>query len=51
MLPFVPDFRWLLERSDSPWYPTMRIYRQSVPGDWGSVIQRVARDLAGPSDT
>ncbi len=45
MLPFFPDWRWLLERSDSPWYPTMRIYRQPRPGDWESVIGEILRDL------
>ena len=38
MLPFAPDWRWFLERSDSPWYPTMRIFRQKLPGDWGKVM-------------
>ena len=47
MLPFDPDWRWMLERSDSPWYPTMRIYRQPRPGDWDSVIQGILRDLTG----
>ena len=34
LLPFSPDFRWLLDRTDSPWYPTMRLFRQSAIGDW-----------------
>ena len=34
LLPFAPDWRWMLNRSDSPWYPTMRLFRQSQPGDW-----------------
>ena len=38
-------WRWLRDRSDSPWYPTMRIYRQPRPGDWDAVIERVAADL------
>jgi Flp pilus assembly protein TadD len=46
LLPFVPDWRWLLEREDSPWYPTMRLFRQPSRGDWGSVIARVAEALA-----
>lgn len=52
LLPFVPDWRWMLERDDSPWYPTMRLYRQSKPGGWGPVIERVRRDLVslGRSD-
>ena len=45
MLPFSPDWRWLLDRGDSPWYPTLRLYRQPRPGDWSSVIARVAADL------
>jgi len=47
MLQFVPNFRWLLERQDSPWYPTMRLFRQETPGDWGGVIRRVAVELSG----
>ena len=46
LLPFDPDWRWLLGRSDSPWYPTMRLFRQPKPGDWDTVIQSVARELA-----
>jgi len=45
LLPFVPDWRWGLGREDTPWYPTMRLFRQPVPGDWGSVVQRVASEL------
>jgi hypothetical protein len=45
LLPFVPDWRWLLEREDSPWYPTMRLFRQSAPGDWSGVITRVVGAL------
>jgi tetratricopeptide (TPR) repeat protein len=45
LLPFVPDWRWLLERDDSPWYPTMRLFRQPTSGDWGSVIARIADAL------
>jgi len=41
-----PDWRWLLSRSDSPWYPTMRIYRQEIPEDWSSVITKVSDDMA-----
>ncbi|TAN41941.1 MAG: hypothetical protein EPN22_13680, partial [Nitrospirae bacterium] len=41
MLPYVPDWRWLLEREDSPWYPSMRIFRQDKPKDWGTVVERV----------
>lgn len=42
---FDTDWRWLLDRHDSPWYPTARIYRQDKPGNWDGVIQRVARNL------
>ncbi|MES2546210.1 MAG: tetratricopeptide repeat protein [Pseudomonadota bacterium] len=45
LLPFAPDFRWLLDRSDSPWYPTAKLYRQSVLGDWDDVLARVNADL------
>jgi Flp pilus assembly protein TadD len=41
LLPFAPDFRWLLGREDSPWYPTARLFRQPRMGDWASVIARV----------
>jgi hypothetical protein len=40
-LPFVPDWRWLLDRSDSPWYPTMRLFRQQSRGDWQGVFHQI----------
>jgi tetratricopeptide (TPR) repeat protein len=40
-----PDWRWLRDRDDSPWYPTMRLFRQESPGDWAGVIQRIAAEL------
>jgi hypothetical protein len=40
-LPFIPDWRWLLNRSDSPWYPTMRLFRQERPGDWAGVFRQI----------
>jgi hypothetical protein len=40
-LPFVPDWRWLLDRSDSPWYPTMRLFRQKKPGDWAGAFEEI----------
>jgi len=54
ILPFNADWRWLLDRGDSPWYPTARLYRQSRPGDWNGTLQRVCDDLlltfGGPDD-
>ncbi|MBU5611486.1 tetratricopeptide repeat protein [Geomonas sp. Red51] len=45
LVPFVPDWRWLLDRDDSPWYPTMRLFRQSAPGGWDAVLERVVQAL------
>lgn len=45
LLPFAPDWRWLLNRSDTPWYPKMRLLRQPQPGDWSFVIHNVRGDL------
>jgi Tfp pilus assembly protein PilF len=42
MLPYAPDWRWLLDRSDSPWYPTARLFRQSAARDWGSVMAAIS---------
>src|SRR5205823_5664846 len=46
LLPFVPDWRWLLERAGTPWYPTMRLFRQTTRGDWSEVMTRVAGELS-----
>lgn len=46
LLPYVADWRWLLNRSDSPWYPSMRLFRQPHPDDWGSVFNAVQRELS-----
>jgi hypothetical protein len=46
MLSFVHDWRWLLERSDSPWYPSARLFRQHTPHDWGGVTASLAEELA-----
>jgi tetratricopeptide (TPR) repeat protein len=45
LLPFSPDFRWLLDRRDSPWYPTARLFRQPRFGDWESVLAHVKDEL------
>lgn len=45
LLPAAPDWRWLLKRDDSPWYPTMRLFRQQQPGNWFDVVDRVATAL------
>ena len=45
LIPYVPDWRWMLEREDSPWYPSMRLMRQQSPGNWDELIQRVAGRL------
>jgi hypothetical protein len=45
LLAFAPDWRWLIARGDSPWYPTMRLFRQPTSGDWASVFVEVAREL------
>ena len=46
MLPFVPDWRWLLARDDSPWYPSVRLFRQPKPDDWVSVTGAIAAEIA-----
>ena len=45
LIPFPPDWRWLLNREDSVWYPTIRLFRQPVPGDWQTPIDAVAQAL------
>jgi len=45
LLPLACEWRWLLARDDTPWYPTMRLFRQSAPGDWSGVMTAVAREL------
>ncbi|HEY3796452.1 MAG TPA: tetratricopeptide repeat protein [Bradyrhizobium sp.] len=45
LVPFSPDFRWMLDRTDSPWYPTMRLYRQSAIGDWEGPVNRLCAEL------
>ena len=61
LVPFAPDWRWMLDREDSPWYPTMRLFRQDRPGSWDGAMDRLERALreraassphlrTGPSD-
>jgi tetratricopeptide (TPR) repeat protein len=45
LLPIAPDWRWMLTRPDSPWYPTMRLFRRTRRGDWSSPIQSIAEQL------
>jgi hypothetical protein len=47
MLPFALDWRWLRHREDSPWYPTMRLFRQSTPRVWTDVLSRIRSELSG----
>lgn len=44
-LPHVSDWRWLIGRNDSPWYPTMRLFRQGAPGQWEQVFAQMATEL------
>jgi tetratricopeptide (TPR) repeat protein len=46
LLPFVPDWRWMLEQEDTPWYPSMRLFRQPSQGNWDSVIKRITTALS-----
>ncbi|WP_247892579.1 tetratricopeptide repeat protein [Azospirillum sp. Sh1] len=61
LVPFAPDWRWMLDRDDSPWYPTMRLFRQDRPGSWDGAMDRMEHALrerathvnhtrTGPSD-
>ncbi len=45
LLAFAPDMRWMLGRADTPWYPTMRLFRQPTPNDWAGVFREVRREL------
>jgi tetratricopeptide (TPR) repeat protein/ADP-heptose:LPS heptosyltransferase len=51
LLPLIPDWRWLWDRADSPWYPSMHLYRQTLRGQWEQAIQSVVKDVvqAAPS--
>ena len=46
MIPFAPDWRWMRNRGDSPWYPSMKLYRQQTAGDWDTVLKKIKTDLA-----
>ncbi|HUC64710.1 MAG TPA: hypothetical protein VMA53_04730 [Stellaceae bacterium] len=50
LLPFVPDWRWLLERGDTPWYPSVRLFRQDTRGDWSGALARAGAALAALRD-
>ena len=50
MLQHSADWRWLLDRNDSPWYPTARLFRQQQRGDWEGVVADVARALSATTD-
>ena len=45
LLPYLPDFRWLLDREDSPWYPTAKLFRQTKTGGWDELLKRVHQAL------
>ena len=45
MLPWTPTWRWMVDRDDSPWYPTARLFRQSRMGEWDAVVERVHEEL------
>ena len=46
MLPFAPDWRWLTGRTDSPWYPTLRLFRPPAPRAWPAVVAEIAAALS-----
>lgn len=46
LIPFNPDWRWLLNREDSPWYRSMRLFRQEAPGEWDPVLKRIKAELS-----
>ena len=48
LLPYAPDWRWLLGRDDSPWYPTLRLFRQTTAGDWAGAVARIAAEIGPP---
>jgi hypothetical protein len=46
LIPYAPDWRWMLVRDDSPWYPTVKLYRQRTLGDWKPTLEALFSDLA-----
>jgi ADP-heptose:LPS heptosyltransferase len=50
LIPKAADWRWLLDREDSPWYPSVRLFRQQKPGDWDGPLQRLRAALAAELD-
>jgi hypothetical protein len=50
LLPFGADFRWLRERTDSPWYPSARLFRQHAFDDWGRVVDSLRQELMQVSE-
>ncbi len=51
LVSYIPDWRWMMGRADTPWYPTLRLYRQPTPDDWESVIRQVVADLTADQDS
>ena len=45
LLPFHSDWRWMTDRDDSPWYPTMRLFRQTAEGDWDGIVERMGLEF------
>jgi ADP-heptose:LPS heptosyltransferase len=45
LLPFAPDWRWLLHRTDTPWYPSMRLFRQTAIADWDHPLDQLRQEL------
>jgi len=46
LIPFCPDWRWMLDRTDNPWYPTMQLFRQESIGDWSKPMAALSAQLA-----
>jgi ADP-heptose:LPS heptosyltransferase len=50
LLPHTPDWRWMLSRSDTPWYQSMRLFRQTTPGNWRGLIRALREVLSAQSE-